>query len=394
MTPIYGPSRPSSTAPGPKPSIYAKPTRESAEEGQGHGSSFVAPPPPGYSYTPRSTQNFLPVIPDAPSSASSRGPSGSGMMTPRAGTNNLPGGSGIYGRPNTEGTYETPRREGNGALPERGGGGGGGVYGRPSEGQTYDSKPGAYSSSTAKSYISHMPDPVIPSAETLRGTPRQRSVLPSMTPRAGGNNSLPGAGAGSGIYGRPSEGQTYDGNATPRQQQNGSTFPGGLTLTPLSNTQGLPGIYGHPSSSEGQANNFDGGMTPRSTAALGLPGSGIYGRPNEGGSSATTPKQGMTPHSSARGLPPVSGIYGRPTTDPSATPRQGMTPLLGSAHPEASVPSGSGYADDAGWGNGNGDEDGFDAATNQNTFLNSGVGSSLDNKPAATAGKGKKKKKR
>lgn len=380
MTPIYGPSRPSSTAPGPKPSIYANPARDSAEEGQGQGPSFVAPPPPGFSFTPRGTQNFLPVIPDAPSSASSRGPPGPGM-TPRAGTNNLPGGSGIYGRPNTEGTYETPRREGNGALPERGGGG---VYGRPSEGQTYDSKPSAYSSSTAKSYIAHMPDPVIPSAETMRGTPRQRAVLPSMTPRAG-NNALPGA--GSGVYGRPSEGQTYDGSATPRQQ-NGSTFAGGLS--PLSNTQGLPGIYGHPGS-EGQ-----GGMTPRS-ASQGLPGSGIYGRPNEGGSSAT-PKQGMTPHSSTHGLPPVSGIYGRPSTDPSATPRQGMTPLHGSGavgFPEASVSTfGRGDVDDAGW-SGNGDDDGFDAATNQNTFLNSAVGSSssgLDIKPAA--GKGKKKKKR
>ncbi|KIK06057.1 hypothetical protein K443DRAFT_637223 [Laccaria amethystina LaAM-08-1] len=50
-----------------------------------------------------------------------------------------------------------------------------------------------------------MPDPVIPSAETFHRTPRQRTVLPSMTPRAG-NNPLPGA--GSGIYGRPSDGQT------------------------------------------------------------------------------------------------------------------------------------------------------------------------------------------
>jgi hypothetical protein len=57
----------------------------------------------------------------------------------------------------------------------------------------------------AKSYIAHMPDPVIPSAETFHRTPRQRTVLPSMTPRAG-NNPLPGA--GSGIYGRPSDGQT------------------------------------------------------------------------------------------------------------------------------------------------------------------------------------------
>jgi hypothetical protein len=159
------------------------------EEGQGQGSSFVALSP-GYSFTPRSTQNFLPVIPDAASSAGSRGPPGSGM-TPRAGTNSFPGGFGIYGRPNTEGTYEAPRREGNGVLPERGGGG---VYGPPSEGQTYAPKPGAYSSSTAKSYIAHMPDPVIPSAEMF-----------CMTPRAG-NNALPGA--GSGIYGRPSEEQT------------------------------------------------------------------------------------------------------------------------------------------------------------------------------------------
>ena len=327
-----------------------------------------------FSFTPRGTQNFLPVIPDAPSSAGSRGPSSGPGMTPRAGTNNLPGGSGsgIYGRPNAEGSYETPRREGNGALP-------GGVYGRPSEGQTYDPKPSAYSSSTAKSYMSHMPDPVIPSAETLRGTPRQRNVLPSMTPRAG-NNALPGA--GSGIYGRPSEGQTYDGGSATPRQQNGSTF------TPLSNTQGLPAIYGRPDSEGGQ-----GGMTPRS-ASQGLPSGsgGIYGRPNEGGGGGATPKQGMTPHSSAHGLPPVSGIYGRPTTDPSATPRQGMTPLLGgSGFPEASVPGGGG-ADDAGWGNG--DDDGFDAATNQNTFLNSAVGSSSggDNKPAAA--KTKKKKKR
>ncbi|EDR02470.1 uncharacterized protein LACBIDRAFT_295432 [Laccaria bicolor S238N-H82] len=377
MTPIYGSSRPSSTAPGPgpKPSIYANPTRESADEGQGQG--FVAPAPPAFSFTPRSTQNFLPVIPDAPSSAAAgpRGPLGPGM-TPRAGTNGLPGGSGsgIYGRPNTEGSYETPRREGNGALP----GGGAGVYGRPSEGQTYDPKPSsAYSSSSAaKSYMSHMPDPVIPSAEALRGTPRQRAVVPSMTPRAAGNNPLPGT--GSGIYGRPSEGQTYDaGSATPR-----STFPGGLT--PLSGTQGLPGIYGNPLNSEAQ--------TPR-TASQGLPG-GIYGRPNEGGGGGATPRQGMTPHSSTHGLPPVSGIYGRPTTDPSATPRQGMTPLLGhggSGFPEASVPNG----DDAGWGGNGGGDDGFDAATHQNTFLNSGVGSSssgADNKPAAGKTKTKKKK--
>jgi hypothetical protein len=107
----------------------------------------------------------------------------------------------------------------------------------------------------------------------------------------------------------------------------------------------------------------------------------------------------MTPHSAARGLPPVSGIYGRPTTDPSATPRQGMTPLLGSGSgtggfPEASVPPAFGGGGDAGWGNG--EEDGFDAATNQNTFLNSAVGSSLDtdNKPAAAGGKEKKNRKK
>lgn len=42
-----------------------------------------------------------------------------------------------------------------------------------------------------------------------------------------------------------------------------------------------------------------------------------------------------------------------------------------------------------------GGDDGFDAATHQNTFLNSGVGSSssgADNKPAAGKTKTKKKK--